>query len=136
MTELQIVNKEQAEKLKKLGFNWECQSYYIKRRNKNTATLTISSKAFDFNAEDACYFSAPTVALALKWIRDVKKVPNAVNFWDVVSWEYEGSYQVCNIIDTGDKRLQPRTTYNTKSSADYGIAESALLDELLNILEK
>jgi len=133
MNELQLVTFEQAKQLKEIGFDWNVNTYYF---SDGELHQNVSINGFsDWNIGH-CYFSAPTVALALQWIRDVKKTPNAVNFWDVVSWAYEGSYQVCNIIDIGDKRLQPRTTYTTPSNSDYNIAESALLDELLNILEK
>jgi len=135
--QLQLVTFEQAKRLKQLGFNWEINGYYSEYYDN-------SGKLIDWNLQNYNrmvryrdgYFSAPTVALALKWMRDVKGINNAVNFFDVVTPKYEGCYQVPRITDVGERRLQPRTHYSVLTSKYYEAAESALLDELLTILEK
>ncbi|MCL2290851.1 MAG: hypothetical protein FWC34_09165 [Bacteroidetes bacterium] len=104
---LQLVTEEQFKRLKKLGFDWYWALESIR----------------------------PTVALALKWIRDEKEIKNSVTFFDVVSPTYMGRYQVPQVTDVGERRLKPRTSYDAASSSDYESAESALLDELLAILE-
>lgn len=117
--ELAIVSYEQAKKLKELGFDWLCNNLYHRK-----GTFSSSSGNFDFNAE-SIYFSAPTVALALKWFRDEKGIKNAVC--------------LCMWSSTRDGRTrtvyQPsisgklRSEYNT-----YEQAESAMLDELLELI--
>ena len=91
-TELQLVSYEQAVRLKELGFDYKCI--------------------------EIC-FTTPTVALALKWMRDVKGMKGFVSY-DVRSrlWFYSIAY-----------------TDLAPSFETYELAESALLDELLTLLE-
>jgi hypothetical protein len=74
------------------------------------------------------FFSALTVALALKWVRDVKKIFSCVYF-DLTSFRkgYFGS-----LYKFDDKT----TIQRTKTLSTYESAESALLDELLTLLER
>jgi hypothetical protein len=147
--ELQLVNFEQAKRLKALGFNRETCHLYDGDRlvradrffDLSDANIEVYSnwnhEGYDWNdGVQKEWISSPTVALALKWVRDEKKIYNAVSFFDVVTPEYTGRYQVTHIIDAGDKRLKPRHVYETKPSKEYEAAESALLDELLTIIEK
>ena len=122
--QLQLVTYEQAKRLKKLGFDWYTQWYY-----------NISGAINGYNQLDGKNFnsgilfrymdtvSAPTVALALKWMRDICKrhasiymVMHALS--DNVYWAF-------------DYRRMQHGDYCT-----YEAAELALLDELLTILEK
>jgi hypothetical protein len=61
---LPLVSKEQALKLKELGFDWPCNAFY-----DNLTTQMATSSLVNWN--DFSGISAPTVALALKWMRDV-----------------------------------------------------------------
>ena len=75
----------------------------------------------------------PTVALALKWMRDVKHIPcgvyprsfwnNVLNMADLEPEEYHGCGKVLNEV-----------VHIVRDT--YEAAESALLDELLNLIEK
>jgi len=92
-TELQLVSYEQAVRLKELGFDYKCI--------------------------EIC-FTTPTVALALKWMRDVKGIRMGIKTFE--SW-YSGEY------------LDYFREY-TERTDSYELAESALLDKLLTVLEK
>ena len=120
---LQIVNFEQAQRLKAAGFGWThkesgCKWYYVEPNgNVMTMDLPFTDKSI----------AAPAVALALKWMRDVHNLfgdarignePRGLFFFDV--WNKNGEFLRGGNLD-----------YNT-----YETAESALLDELLNVLDK
>jgi hypothetical protein len=129
MTEkqLQLVTFEQAVRLKKSGFDWETEEYYY---SDGTAGASICC---NYNA-DKGHFSAPTVALAFKWFRDEKgkcfEIRKAE--WDggikKLGWEYY-THKLCDI---------PSRIYSSYESIfyyTYEAAESALLDELLRLVE-
>jgi hypothetical protein len=121
--QLQLVTYEQAKRLKELGFDWThsdsgCKWYYPEP-DGNIMILDVS-----FTDKSV---AAPTVALALKWIRDEKgKI-------FTVKWDYlgGGDYNYYYIIEY--KNSIPIVGFGTK---DYYIVESQLLDKLLTILEK
>ena len=128
--QLQIVSYSQAVKLREAGFDWNTSHYYEKvmvnglyRDIENDRVLKNS-----FIADWGKYkLSAPTVALALKWFRDVKGL---TAFCDdkYHGWHYEIYSIGCDAIriDGNDLRIFFET---------YEEAESALLDELLTIIE-
>ena len=134
--QLQLVSFEQAKKLKELGFDWKCFWYYDPDFSQKENKALCYGIETDHNSTKNVCISAPEIALALKWFRDVKRMPNSVNFWDVVSYEYVGSFQIQTIIKKEGKTYVPRTRYTSKSCNAYEAAESALLDELLILLEK
>ena len=114
--QLQLCSFEQAKRLKELGFNWEIKNYYF-YNNKNNVFSTVTGKDYDWNL--LTHFqdnriSAPTIALALKWCRDVKNTKNCVCF---------GKYGWYICIQ-GKEHGQGYLSYES--------AENASLDELLN----
>ena len=122
--ELQLVTLEQAKRLKTVGFNWGTTAYWVKHPitkewifRENTSYLVENNLKFELVEE----YTAPTVALALKWIRDEKNL------------HYDGGRYFVGknfrfwILDNA-KSTDPFDTYEA--------AESALLDELLTILEQ
>lgn len=124
---LSLVTFEQAKRLKMAGFDWLTQNYYI-----DDGTLATRMSPHDFNGDDDIYganCSTPSVALALRWIRDVKRIPCGIAPYyktdiDVivaVGWYYligeDESEDVSEGFDT------------------YESAESTLLDKLLTLLE-
>ncbi|MDR1348287.1 MAG: hypothetical protein LBJ63_07700 [Prevotellaceae bacterium] len=117
--DLQLVNLEQAKRLKELGFDLETIEFY---HEDGTADMWIFG---DHNA--AGKYSAPTVALALKYIRDEKgKI-------FTIKWDYlgGGDYNYYYIIEY--KNNIPIVGFSTKC---YYVVENQLLDRLLSILEK
>jgi hypothetical protein len=111
-TELQFVTFEQAKRLKAAGFDWKGEYCYYTDEQVHRGSVRNHNREND-------EWSAPTVALALKWMRDVKGFQCAVINW-----------ADCYGIMTVDNRFCLRY-YPT-----YEAAESALLDELLNLIEK
>ena len=129
--QLQIVNYSQAVLLRKFGFDWECNRYYYgypqtKLNPKGLPNLGYCEKR-NSNITKGNY-SAPTVALALKWFRDVKGI----------------GCSVTQVISIGKKSTYYSYSYNLTYGCQFSIdrfdtyesAENALLDELLNLLEQ
>ena len=112
--QLQFVTPKQAEQLKNLGFDCKVDSHYSRH------DVLIKTNIDDnWNSTDL-FISAPTIALALKWCRDVKDIPNGIRPKRIASsisfcWWYS--------ID-GDLT-------STNDHQDYEVAESTLLDKIL-----
>jgi len=113
--QLQLVTYEQARALKKAGFDWETDDYFAERPggafhgNKKINPPLPSNDTM-----------RPTVALALKWMRDVKIFHYSINF-DVDS---SGTFYIGTIMPDEIENVFP----------SYEEAESALLDELLTLI--
>jgi len=122
--QLQIVNYEQAKKLKELGFDWIVQTTY----NKNTDVLNFEWNNYNDsnNYSGTCWTmltSAPTVALALKWFRDVKGKIGIVEYRkEKDDWTEGGYHYHFSLIDMPQEIIMCKT---------YESAESALLDALI-----
>jgi hypothetical protein len=121
---LKIVSFEQAKCLKKLGFNWLLREYYQPNGDLcRYGNIDIDHNGPVFGINPSIWFSAPTIALALKWFRDVKGykfgiTPNE----DTPEPQYYG-----NIVF-------PKTGVGACGS--YDNVENALLDILIEIAEK
>lgn len=65
------VSFEVAKLLKEKGFDWDCITYYVDSEPNNVKY----SMLFENNTtwEERCY-SAPTLQMALKWLREVHKI--------------------------------------------------------------
>jgi len=127
--QLQLVTYEQAKKLKELGFDWECTAFYDLNENNE---LDYFANQVDWNNE-VDTFSAPTVALALKWFRDVKGINNNIGMNDFCdSMIYYG----CYVIQKGNIGIYKNTGLKSDLESTYEAAESALLDALLEHCEK
>ncbi|GHV60888.1 hypothetical protein FACS1894195_0470 [Bacteroidia bacterium] len=93
--ELQLVTLYQAKKLKELGFDWIVRRYYEKNILGNFTIVSTDSKNYN-SSFDEC-FSAPTVALAIKWFRNVKNTDgevrrHAIGWFSGVNGSYEGEF--------------------------------------------
>jgi hypothetical protein len=118
--QLQIVSFEQAERLKKAGFDWKTEHVYIP---------DSASEIYERGCICPEYkkIPLPTVAIALKWFRDIKKIANSVYQLPLIgqkSKEYKYSFNKTYGC------IHPEKGFST-----YEAAEIALLDELLTILE-
>jgi len=121
--QLQLVTFEQAEKLKTFGFKWGCE-YCYSVENAFLKKYGLCSDTFNQNKN---YVSAPTISLALKWIRDVKGIFSCVYF-DLTSFR-KGFYGSLFKFD------EKTSIQRTETISTYEAAESALMDKLLTILE-
>ena len=120
--QLQLVNFEQAKRLKKCGFDYPLKEFYNIRGDFETE-YQQSKKNWNIGIH---FFSAPPVALALKWFRDVKGITYEIEACGV------GSY-TCRYVNARGEFVNANggKVYN-----NYEAAESALLDELSNLTEK
>ena len=66
------VSFETAKLLKERGFDCECHRYFWIAKDGN-AILDYSYSEMDSNA-DMLYYSAPTLQMAMKWLREVHKI--------------------------------------------------------------
>jgi hypothetical protein len=121
--QLQLVNFEQAKRLKALGFDWETQEYY--HPNGEILDLLFYSKNGGIKA--------PTVALVLKWIRDEKGYDCMVHRSYADNTKYLGEVYKFDANDVERAYIQ---SVRIKQQNTYEAAESALLDELLTIMEE
>jgi len=117
--QLQLVTYEQAKRLKALGFDWTVYEYY---REETKEWTYPDFSGYDNSAVND--ISAPAVALALKWIRDEKKIKCCVEFYGKDEYTY-------NIYTKTGARI-----FTHMRVDDHSIADSALLDELLTLLEE
>jgi len=125
--QLQLVSFSQAKRLKAAGFDWEIYEYYL----PNGAFVDGGMRENFNRTRD--YFSAPTVALALKWMRDVKGIKFTIN----LDYAYENGLKVYYYEHRieyayGIYTSKQFRTFHEKHA--YKAAESALLDKLLDIL--
>jgi hypothetical protein len=118
--ELQLVTLEQAKKLKELGFDWIKNPCYKDGELTVEPIITRKYKGI----EDIC-FAAPTVALALKWVRDRKGIVCHVTTPAKYSRSEYGFFY----------RIDHSQTKSFRNYNNYDEAESALLDVLLNLDE-
>ena len=125
--QLQRVTKAQAERLKKLGFDWGTDRFYFNGRDGWIEIDLEQHEISNHNAiESDKYLSAPTIQHALMWLREVKVVHVAVflarNIW----------YYVLSTHNSVGWFLP----MDSNSSATHALAESAGLDAALDWLEQ
>ena len=140
---LQIVDFEQAKRLKDLGFDWEFNSIGIPNRKCYlpngevlcSANILISQPELGNGYTEEDCISAPTVALALKWMRDVK------NLFPVVRQQFTGGVTGKPEI-SADCSYIPELNYHNGllhctiySFKTYEQAETSILDKCLDLLE-
>ena len=119
--QLQLVSFEQAKRLKELGFDWGTSELYFK-----DGALRGNYKLSNHNADSGYMHlcSAPTVALALKWCEQEKGIIGYSNCIYPKSWTFY-------IWVFDEWRINLRGILGSREKSD-----SALLDEILTILEK
>ncbi len=123
--QLPLVTYEQAQRLKKAGFDWTKNPCYTPYGNE-AEHIPIATRQFK-KIEDKCY-PAPTVALALKWLRDVKGfLYEQSHAQEIDNYESIGYHFIISL---------PRGMFRHTGNYDtYEAAESALMDELLKLIE-
>ena len=121
--ELQRVTFEQAKLLKEAGFDWETGHHYS--NDKDYYGIMSGWIELSNHNQFRSRFSAPTVALALKWFRDVKYKNTSCVIFHRKTCKYK--FELYN----GTDQVESIAAFNS-----YEKAESALLDELLTLIEK
>ena|GEM_PF-2234233 len=130
-TMLPLVSLHQAQRLKALGFDWGVTAYYECTEKYGDSLEHVYQKPKDFNGiSDAkvTMCSAPTVAEALKWVRDVKKIVCFTVFrHPSVGWEH-CHFEFCF--------FGHRVVYSDRGYLTNDLAEDVLLTEMLGKLEE
>jgi len=119
---LPLVSYEQAKRLKAVGFDWEIGAYY------EVMLMPLSIRAEGSRNE---FYSAPTVALALKWMRDVKRFTCCVYYMGTWSKRFPHSWH----WSFSDKKTLVKSSPKDSDYRSFEKAESALLDALIDELE-
>lgn len=120
----EFVTYQQAEQLKQLGFDWECNHSYYGHRSKD---LVGFCTYHDFNKNggpNEC--SAPTQTIAQKWLREVKKIEVNANYDNVKEkwyWFINDMQECC------------MTTIDDYNFDTFEQALSAGIDKVLDLLK-
>lgn len=89
MTHEDYVSFEQAQKLKELGFDWECETFWDDEGSPHEHEWVIKqlhNYPYVRNDED-CTIFRPTLAQAAKWLREVKKICVEIRIYPIyMSW--------------------------------------------------
>jgi hypothetical protein len=118
----EFVTYEQALDLAKLKFNKKCFGYY---GIQNELNIEISSN-LDTNLTRRDFYAAPTFSQAFRWFREKYKLHSYIH--SDYSWNISGGIWDLN----GYKDL--RYDWDSEPYATYEEAESACLDELIEIV--
>ena len=123
-TQLQLCTFEQAQQLKQLGFDWETLGLY----NKNGILIYLKLSLTNWNHKSyPDFYSCPTIALALMWLREVKRVELSI----VMTHTSASHYYMMTPVIKGLCGTITSVSYKT-----YSEVESAALDAALEFLFK
>jgi hypothetical protein len=121
--QLPLVTYEQSKKLDESGFDWKTSHSYFFRPSSTGYKKPAWVLDMGYKIKRESSLPAPTVALALKWIRDVKGFDSGIAQQKLKRFAYW-------FKKPGQDNFEMWNNYAT-----YEQAESALLDALLTILE-
>jgi len=127
--QLQNVNFPQAKRLKSAGFDWQCNAFFIAQNGNIVKNAMLNN----WN-ESRLQVSAPTIALALNYLRDVKGVQ-----YQVGNFSSYKSQPICSktYFNRCGYSVFVNGKYDCAGGFDsYEEAESALLDAVLGEIEK
>ena len=114
------VSSEIAKLLKEAGFDWEIKTFYF--NNELGETMLGDAKNHNFSNQ---FISAPTLAVAQQWLREVKNV-------DVFAYRNEPKDKFESIVSFNKKWSTTGMCINTYEEA----LETAIKKALEIILEK
>ena len=72
-----FVSLEIAKLLKEVGFDWECKTYYDTSLYRDEIIIEDELRDYNF-MNGSIIFSAPTLAVAQRWLRETQKYQVAV----------------------------------------------------------
>ena len=91
------VSLEVAELLREAGFKWKCKSLYDSQDNYNGITLTPSFT--NWNVPNKSDYSAPTLDVAQRWLREVHHLHITIFSSSQESWMFRITKQHQNLED-------------------------------------
>lgn len=127
MTHEDYVSFEQAQRLKELGFNWDCMKGYAHYPNENVKAFNAQEENIngDYNKWT---FSAPSLAQAQRWLREVKGCKILITEGDINKENYGWEFRY------KDTWLGDISHGNVMETYEEALADA--IDEALDILEK
>lgn len=109
-----FVTFDQAQALKRLGFDWECRDYYY----EDETQLCLVHSTYKNRNKEADVCSAPTLCHAQKWLREVKNIEvNAFFDYENDKWRWYLSEIPSLPYDTMLKKELVYDTYEAALSA-------------------
>ena len=141
MIQEDYVSYEVAKLLKENGFDVPCRNAYI--WNSGYELCTLFSKYINFNEESLSEdddsvprISAPTLQMAMKWLREVHKIIISFNASFVNSTEQHFSWniRINSLKSLNDKEHFDPIYINTKSEDFKETAEAAVKYCLTNLI--
>ena len=127
MNKEDFVTYDQAKTLKELGFDWECtHGYYM--FNDKEPWLNTCGYAKNTIGGDFFYYSAPTLAQAQKWLREVKGIALNIDAHD------GGFYQWEEIYLPNAQEYEGYVHYDVTQYPTYEEALSEGIDRVLELL--
>jgi hypothetical protein len=127
--QLQLVNFNQAKRLKAAGFDWDT--------HRTDWYNSITGEFNEHVEKCADIVIAPTVALALKWFRDVYNLSGEI-YATASGWQWTVC-KGCNNPAVGGTSIRELGYDGPNDAGAFDTCEAteiALLDELLTLIEK
>lgn len=125
---MQLVTFKQAKRLKALGFDWNTKTFY---HPDGTADIYCCC-----NHNKTGMVSAPTVALALKWLRDKKQAFTTILFKRDLDHRPYYVVAFAGRLFSGQRGELTVEDFKQSCPHTYEEAEKFLLDEMLTTLKK
>lgn len=121
-----FVTYVQAVKLKELGFDWLSNRYYCKEDCADGQVWEYSCHPPQNYSDSPRRFTAPTLAQAQKWLREVKQIiviPCVMHIEDIMKYDFYIADEPIDLLDDSEG-------YDT-----YEQALSAGIDKALELLK-
>ena len=81
------VSLEVAKLLKKAGFEWKCKTYYDISIYRDEIIIEDELRDYNF-MNGSIIFSAPTLEVAQRWLREVKELNIEISTWPGALWRW------------------------------------------------
>lgn len=138
-----FVTYDIAVRLKEVGFDWPCRTYWMKTYiDKDIMNLREDLRSSNHNEYAPDYYSAPTLAQAQKWLREIVGIHVAVTpAIQIRKWQFYLD-DLSQHINPHDGELLTRCTEDMQDEYDkeyfdtYESALSAGIEAALKLIEE
>jgi hypothetical protein len=123
------VSLEIAKLLKKAGFYWDCYELYEREYEQDGRTHAETPVNWNSTPD---YYSAPTLEVAQRWLREVKDISVDISSTRYSEWEY--AIRKINQLNNNDNTILTLTacrfyTYEEAKEAGIKSAIEIILEE-------